>query len=161
MSTLSIRSAQPSDVPQILAFIHDLARYEKAEHAVQANEADIHTALFGPGATTHGLLCEQGETPIGFAIYFFNFSTWTGKRGIYLEDLFVAPEHRHQGAGKALLKHLAQLTLAHDCKRFEWSVLDWNEPSIRFYESLGARPMSEWVGYRIDGAQLQALAQSG
>lgn len=159
MTDLTIRPARPDDVPQIMAFIRSLAIYEEAEHEVAATEEDIHTALFGTGATTHGLICELDSKPVGFAIYFFNFSTWTGKRGIYLEDLFVNPEYRGHGAGKALLQHLAKLALEQDCRRLEWSVLDWNKPSIAFYESLGARAMSEWIGYRVDGEALERLAQ--
>ncbi len=159
MTNLTIRPAQPDDVPQIMTFIRSLAIYEDAEEEVTASEKDIHIALFGDNATTHGLICELDGRPAGFAIYFFNFSTWTGKRGIYLEDLFVDPEWRGHGAGKALLQYLAKVALDNDCRRFEWSVLDWNEPSIAFYESLGARPMSEWIGYRIDGEALERLAQ--
>lgn len=160
MTNLKIRPARPNDVTRILAFVHALAAYENAEHLVEATEKDIRLALFGEGATTHGLICELDGQPIGFAVYFYNFSTWTGKRGIYLEDLFVDPEYRGHGAGKALLKYLAQHALSNDCRRFEWSVLDWNEPSIAFYESLGARPMKEWIGYRMDGEALQQLADS-
>jgi GNAT superfamily N-acetyltransferase len=98
--------------------------------------------------------------PIGYAVYFFNYSTWLGRHGLYLEDLYVSPEHRGAGAGKALLKHLAQLAVAKGCGRFEWSVLDWNEPAIRFYQAIGARPQDEWVGYRLTGEALEAFANS-
>ncbi|MCH8550933.1 MAG: GNAT family N-acetyltransferase [Natronospirillum sp.] len=159
MSELTIVPARPDQVPVIMGFIRALAIYENAEDQVEATEEDIQQALFGEDATTHGVICFMGDQPVGFAIYFFNFSTWTGKRGIYLEDLFVDPEYRGHGAGKALLQYLAKLALDKDCRRFEWSVLDWNTPSIAFYESLGARPMSEWIGYRVDGEALERLAQ--
>lgn len=158
MTELTLRAATPDDVTRILSFIRDLAIYEKAEDLVEATEQDIRTALFGEGATTHGLMCLIDDTPVGFAVYFYNFSTWTGKRGIYLEDLYVDPEYRGHGAGKALLKRLARIAVENDCRRFEWSVLDWNTPSIEFYEALGAVPMKEWIGYRVDGPALDALA---
>ena len=103
-------------------------------------------------------MCYDRDTPIGFALYFYNFSTWLGRHGLYLEDLYVTPEHRGKGAGKALLKHLARIAVAEGCGRFEWSVLDWNQPAIDFYESMGAKPQSEWVGYRLTGDALRALA---
>ena len=103
-------------------------------------------------------MCRDGDIPIGFALYFYNFSTWLGRHGLYLEDLYVTPEHRGKGAGKALLQHLAGIAVAEGCGRFEWSVLDWNQPAIDFYESMGAKPQSEWVGYRLTGEALQALA---
>ncbi|MEE4660144.1 MAG: GNAT family N-acetyltransferase [Halieaceae bacterium] len=156
---LTIRNATPADTAQILAFVHGLARYEKAEHEVVATEDDLHQALFGDDAVAAALLCETDGEAIGFALYFYNFSTWTGKRGIFLEDLFVDPGHRGKGAGKALLTHLARIAVARNCGRFEWNVLDWNEPSIRFYESLGAKPLSEWVGYRLTGEALHTLAE--
>ena len=112
-----------------------------------------------PQLIFHLVICENDGEPIGFAVYFFNFSTWLGKLGLFLEDLYVTPECRGIGAGKALLKHLAGIAVAKDCGRFEWNVLDWNEPSIRFYESLGAEPLSEWIGYRLTGPALHALAE--
>jgi GNAT superfamily N-acetyltransferase len=105
-----------------------------------------------------GLICEQGEEAVGFAVYFFNYSTWLGQHGLFLEDLYVSPQHRGSGAGKALLRHLAQLAVANDCGRFEWNVLDWNQSAIDFYESFGARPQSEWIGYRLTGEALTAFA---
>lgn len=158
MPEITIRSATPTDVPRILEFIQALAEYEEEPDAVEASAADIHSALFGQGATTHGLMAEHQGEPVGFAIYFYNFSTWTGRRGIYLEDVFVQPEARGLGAGKALLTALAAQAVSQGCRRFEWSVLDWNAPAIDFYQALGARPMTGWTGYRLEGAALQQLA---
>lgn len=158
MSQLTLEPATADDIPGILGFIRQLAEYEKEPDAVEATEEDIHQALFGPHANAHGLMCRQDGTDIGFAIYFYNFSTWTGKRGLYLEDLYINPESRGLGAGKAMLAQLARIAVDNDCRRFEWSVLDWNTPSIRFYDSLGASPLSEWIGYRLDGAALTRLA---
>jgi GNAT superfamily N-acetyltransferase len=120
----------------------------------------IEESLFSASSTAHALICENGGRPVGFAVYFFNYSTWLGRNGLYLEDLYVTPEARGCGAGKALLKHLARIAVDRGCGRFEWSVLDWNEPAIKFYESLGARPQSEWVGYRLTGRALLDLAES-
>ena len=157
-TSLHIRPATADDTGTILRFVRDLAVYENAEHEVLSTPAHVHKTMFSPGATAHGLVCEQDGQAIGFAVYFFNYSTWQGRHGLYLEDLYVAPEHRGQGAGMALLQHLAQIAVAQDCGRFEWSVLDWNTPSIALYDSLGARPQSEWIRYRLTGAELQALA---
>jgi GNAT superfamily N-acetyltransferase len=160
MEKLSIRAATIDDAATILRLITDLAIYEKAEHEVKANEADIRRTLFATNSSTHGLICLLGEEPIGFAVYFYNYSTWLGKRGLFLEDLYVAPEQRGVGAGKAIFKHLAQLAVRQDCGRFEWNVLKWNQPAIDFYESTGAKPQSEWVGYRLTGAALSAFSQA-
>lgn len=158
MPELVIRAATADDVPLILRFIRELAIYEKAEHEVVATEQLIEKSLFGASSTAHALICENGSQPVGFAVYFFNYSTWLGRSGLYLEDLYVTPEARGCGAGKALLKRLAKIAVDRGCGRFEWSVLDWNEPAIRFYDSLGARPQSEWIGYRLSGQALQELA---
>lgn len=158
MATITIRDARIEDAAQILAFIKGLAAYEKAPHEVIATVADIERALFGDNARVRAVIGELDQVPAGFALFFYNYSTWTGKYGIYLEDLFVLPEHRGAGLGKALLKHLAQIAVAEDCSRFEWSVLDWNEPAIGFYESLGAEAQSEWIGYRLSGEALARLA---
>lgn len=155
---LTIRPATPDDAELILRFITELAIYEKAEHEVKTDAAGIRDSLFAERATAHGLICEHQGRPIGYAVYFFNYSTWLGKHGLYLEDLYVSPEARGLGAGKALLRHLAQLAVARDCGRFEWSVLDWNTPAIDFYQSFGARPQSEWVGYRLTGQALLDFA---
>jgi len=160
MPNITIRPATAGDAGLILRFITDLAIYENAQDEVEATENDIRHSLFGPGSTTHAVICEIDSSPAGFAVYFFNYSTWLGKNGLYLEDLYVAPEFRGLGAGKALLKHLARIALAKDCGRFEWSVLDWNEPAISFYQSLGARPKDEWVPYRLAGKALVDLAES-
>ena len=158
MSPLTIRPATLEDTPVILRFVRELAVYEKAEHEVLATTEHIHRTLFCAAPKVFGLICEEGATAIGFAAYFFNYSTWQGRHGLYLEDLYVAPEHRGKGAGMALLRHLARIAVDSDCGRFEWSVLDWNAPSIALYESLGAKPQSEWIRYRLTGAELQALA---
>ena len=158
--SLEIREARPSDAPQILAFITELAEYERARHEVIANVVDIERSLFGEGATAHGLICLRDGEPVGFAVFFFRYSTWLGRNGLYLEDLYVSPQQRGAGAGKKLLRHLAKIACANDCGRLEWSVLDWNEPAIRFYESIGAQPQSEWVRYRMDGEVLKSFAYS-
>ncbi|MCY1398397.1 Acetyltransferase (GNAT) family protein [compost metagenome] len=155
---LTIRPATPADAPQILAFITELAIYEKAEHEVVATVADIENSLFSPEATAKALICSLDDTPIAFAVYFFNYSTWQGRNGLYLEDLYVSNEHRGCGAGKALLRHLAREACDQGCGRFEWSVLDWNKPAIDFYDSIGARPQAEWLRYRMDGDALRQFA---
>lgn len=158
MSDLHIRPATIADTDQILRFIRDLAIYEKAEHEVLATPAHLHRTLFCEQPAVHGLMCMNGDQPLGFAVYFFNYSTWLGQHGLYLEDLYVSPDSRGQGAGKALLAHLARIAVEHDCGRFEWSVLDWNAPSIAFYDRLGAKPQNEWIRYRLTGEALQSLA---
>jgi len=160
MSNIEIRPADAKDAALLLRFITDLAIYEKARDSVLASEADIRHSLFGKGSTTSAVICEIDGKPVGYAVYFFNYSTWLGKNGLYLEDLYVSPECRGLGAGKALLKHLAQIALSKNCGRFEWSVLDWNEPAIRFYQSIGAEPQDEWVAYRLTGQALKDLAES-
>jgi len=160
MPELEIRHATPDDLTLILDFGRELADYEKALHEVQATTDDLRAALFGEQAKAYCVICESGGEPAGFALYFYNFSTWLGKFGLFLEDLYVTPSHRGTGAGKALLKHLAQTAIDNDCGRFEWNVLDWNEPSIKFYESFGAQPQSEWIGYRLSGKALTDFAAS-
>ena len=154
-----IRRATREDAGVILGFIRELAVYEKEPDAVVATEDDIAEKLFNPGTTTEALICLEGGEPVGFAVWFLNFSTWLGRDGLYLEDLYVSPAHRGKGFGKALLKHLARIAVARGCGRFEWSVLDWNAPAIEFYEALGAKPLSEWVGYRLEGRALRDLAE--
>lgn len=160
MSMIEIRPANPEDCSLILRFITELAIYEEAEDAVVATEADIRNTLYARDSTTNAVICEIDNQPVGFAVYFFNYSTWLGKHGLYLEDLYVSPEYRGSGAGKALLKHLAKIAVSKQCGRFEWSVLDWNEPAIKFYQSIGAEPQNEWVAYRLTGKALVDLAES-
>ena len=159
--SITIREATPQDVTQIRQFIIELAVYEKAEHEVEASTDDLLNTLFGETATAHSLICEKDGKAIGFAVYFFNYSTWQGKNGLYLEDLYISPDYRGLGAGKAVLQHLARIAITNNCGRFEWSVLDWNKPAIEFYESLGAKPKSEWLGYRMDGDALTHFANNG
>lgn len=158
--TVVLRDARRGDVADLLRLIRDLARYEKAEDQVKADAQQLAATLFGEGATAHAVVAEQDGLIVGLAIYFFNYSTWQGRNGLYLEDLFVEPEQRGAGIGKALLARLAALAVERDCGRFEWSVLDWNTPAIDFYEGLGARPQSEWVRYRLEGDALKALANT-
>ena len=153
-----IRDASSDDAALILHFVRELAIYEKAEHEVLATEDSIRETIFGPDSRVEALICEHEGEPIGFAVYFYNYSTWLGKYGLFLEDLYVTPEQRGIGAGKLLLQHLAKTAVDKDCGRFEWNVLDWNEPSIKFYEALGAKPQSEWIGYRLTGEALHKLA---
>lgn len=155
--TLSIRPATRADVPLIASLIHALAEYEKLAHAVRFDEAVLADKLFGARPYAEVVIGEVGGVPQGFALFFHNFSTFEGKPGIYLEDLFVQPQARGSGLGKALLAHLAALAVERDCARLEWSVLDWNAPAIGFYQSLGAQLMDEWTGMRVDGAALQQL----
>ena len=156
--TLSIRSATPADLPLIAQFIRDLADYEKLAHEVRFDEAKLGEKLFGPRPYAEVLIGEIDGTPQGFALFFHNFSTFEGRPGLYLEDLFVRPEARGSGLGKALLAHLAALCTERDCARLEWSVLDWNAPAIGFYQSLGAKLMDEWTVMRVDGEALTKLA---
>lgn len=160
MHPVEIRNATADDASLILRFVQELATYEKEPEAVVATEADIQTSIFGPESTVEAVICEVAGEPVGFAVYFYNYSTWLGRNGMYLEDLYVSPAYRKVGAGKALLKHLAGIAVAKGCGRFEWSVLDWNEPAIGFYQSLGAKPMDGWTVYRLTGAELEALARS-
>ncbi len=158
--TIAIRPATPADLPLIAGLIRDLAAYEKLAHEVRFDEATLGEKLFGPRPYAEVVIGELDDTPQGFALFFHNFSTFEGRPGIYLEDLFVRPDTRGSGLGKALLAHLAHLCVARDCARLEWSVLDWNEPSIGFYKSLGARMMDEWTVMRVDGDALIRLAGS-
>ena len=158
--TLAIRPATPADLALIAQFIRDLADYEKLAHEVRFDEAKLGEKLFGPRPYAEVVIGEIDGTPQGFALFFHNFSTFEGRPGIYLEDLFVRPEARGSGLGKALLAYLAKLCTERDCARLEWSVLDWNAPSIGFYKSLGARMMDEWTVMRVDGDALTELARS-
>ncbi|MDD2046045.1 GNAT family N-acetyltransferase [Pseudomonas putida] len=157
--TLHIRPAHRDDAAQILAFITELADYERARHEVIASVADIERTLFDDGAKALSLICERDGKAIGYAVYFYSYSTWLGRNGIYLEDLYITPDQRGGGAGKQLLRHIAIEACENGCGRLEWSVLDWNEPAIQFYRSLGAQPQDEWVRYRLEGDGLKAFAQ--
>ena len=159
MST-RIRPANPADIPLILSLIRDLAEYERLSHACIATESDLKLHLFGPRPAAECVIGELDSTPEGFALFFTSFSTFLARPGIYLEDLYVRPHARGRGLGKALLAHLAALAIDRRCGRLEWSVLDWNEPSIGFYKNLGATPMDEWTVYRLTGEALTGLAQA-
>ncbi len=158
MSNIEIRKATIEDSSLILRFVTELAIYEKAEHEVKATQSDIQESLFGSDSKTKAVICNFNNETVGFAVYFFNYSTWLGKHGLYLEDLYVSSECRGSGAGKAMLKHLAKIALSKNCGRFEWNVLDWNEPAIKFYQSIGAKAQDEWVGYRLTGKSLEDFA---
>lgn len=156
---ITIRPATPSDAVQIYAFITELAVYERAAHEVIASADDVARTLFAPQAPAKALMCLVDGKAIGYAVYFYSYSTWLGKNGIYLEDLYITPEHRGIGAGRDLLRHLAQEAVANGCGRLEWSVLDWNKPAIDFYRSIGALPMDEWVRYRLADEALRGFAE--
>lgn len=157
---LALRPATPDDLPTIVAFVRALAVYERLEHEAVATEADFGAALFSARPSAEVVIAEQDGQSVGFALFFPTFSTFVGKPGLWLEDLFVLPEHRGHGVGKALLVHLAQVAVARGYGRFEWSVLDWNEPAIGFYRKLGAVGMDEWTTQRLSGDALHALAAS-
>jgi GNAT superfamily N-acetyltransferase len=158
MSELEIRTATEADVPLILQFIRDLAEYERSPHEVAATEELLRRTLFGNPRFAEVLIGEHAGEPVAFALFFHNYSTWTGKPGLYLEDLYVKPEARRRGHGRTLLSRLAAIAKERDCARFEWAVLEWNTPAIDFYRSLGAVPMSEWRVMRVSGEALDALA---
>jgi len=155
---IHIRPATADDAALLLAFICELARYEKAESSVIADEKSIYNSLFSPDSNAYALICEYEQTAIGYAVYFFNYSTWLGRKGMYVEDVYVRPAYRGNGAGKALFQSIAQIALDNHCARMEWSVLDWNTPAIDFYRHIGALPQSEWTVYRLQGQALTALA---
>jgi GNAT superfamily N-acetyltransferase len=156
--TLSLRLAEPADVHVIAELIRGLARFEKLESEVTLTDELLHAGLFGARPYAEAVLAEDDGSPVGFALFFHNFSTFLARPGIYLEDLFVLPEHRGHGIGRALLAHLARLAVDRGCGRLEWAVLDWNSEAIGFYERLGARPNSEWTIYRVAGEALTRLA---
>jgi GNAT superfamily N-acetyltransferase len=158
--TVTVRVATLGDTPLILGFIRELAEYERLLHEVAATEADVRRDLFGENPRCFCDIAEHDGTPVGFALWFYNYSTFRGRAGIYLEDLFVRPEARGVGAGKALLRRLAQRCVDADLGRLEWAVLNWNTPSIAFYDSLGAGAMTEWTVRRLDGEALERLAAS-
>ena len=158
--TLRIERATQRDVPLILRLLKDLAEYDRMSDEVIASEDGLRRTLFGPHPAAEVVVGYAGDEPAGFALFFHNYSTFLGKPGLYLEDLFVVPKFRGRGYGKALLVHLAKLAVERDCGRFEWSVLDWNEPAIGFYKKLGARPMDAWTIMRVTGDALHKLAKS-
>ena len=156
---IHLRQAQIADIPHILAFIRELAEYEKLAHEAVADEATLAAQLFGEHAAAEVVIAEVEGQAAGFALFFHNFSTVLGKRGLYLEDLYVRPHFRGLGLGRRLMVHLAGVALERDCGRFEWSVLDWNAPAIAFYRELGALPLDEWTVQRVTGEALRALAK--
>jgi len=155
-----IRPARVEDVPLILQLIRDLAAYERAPNEVTATEEQLVDVFFGERRAAEVLLAFEGESPVGFAVYFYNFSTWLGRPGLYLEDLFVRPEKRGKGYGRALLVELAKIARERECGRMEWAVLNWNEPAIKFYRALGAKPMDEWTVFRLTRDGIAKLANS-
>jgi GNAT superfamily N-acetyltransferase len=160
MDSIEIRPVTKNDLPAIINFIQELADYEKEPDAVEANEAMLEKALFTSNKQAEGLIAEIDDKPVGFAIFFHNFSTWKGRHGLYLEDLYVAFDQRGKGVGKKLLIRLASIAKERDCARFEWSALDWNTSAIDFYKSIGAYPMTGWSTFRLDGDALDSLAGS-
>lgn len=160
MSTIIIRDAISSDSKSIFDFIVELAVYENAKHEVKTTVEETKKAIFADNSSVKALICEEDGLAIGYAVYFYNYSTWLGKSGIYLEDLYISKEKRGLGAGKTMLKYLANKALSEDCGRFEWSCLDWNTPSREFYENLGAKAQNEWIGYRLEGKSLIDFASS-
>ncbi len=157
--SLTIRDAKPGDGEQLFAFIHELAVYEKLSHEVVASPAVIEDCLQRADARVHAILAERDGVAVGMAVYFYNFSTFLGRHGLYIEDLYVQPRARKLGVGQQMLHFLAAKAVAQGCGRMEWSVLDWNHPAINFYERLGARAMREWQIYRLEGAALELLAE--
>jgi len=157
MADIRIDPATPADVPTIRALIRELAEFERLLHEANATEEQLRDSLFGPNPGAEVVIARIGDEVAGFALFFHNFSTFLGKRGLYLEDLYVRPQFRGKGCGEALLRHLAKIALERDCGRFEWSVLDWNQRAIDFYKSLGAVPMNDWTTYRVTGEALEKL----
>jgi GNAT superfamily N-acetyltransferase len=160
MTNFSIRQATEQDVPLILSFIRQLAEYERLSHEAVVNEKTLRESLFGPRRYAEVLLGYAGEEPVAFAVFFHNFSTFLGRPGLYLEDLFVIPEMRGKGFGRTMLVELARIARERNCGRFEWAVLDWNQPAIQFYKNLGAIPMDEWTIFRVTGEALGRLSHS-
>jgi GNAT superfamily N-acetyltransferase len=158
---MRLRDATPRDVPDILRLVRALAEYERLADEALATEADFHAALFGPVPRAHALLAELDGAAVGFALWYFTFSTFTGRPGLYVEDVFVEAAHRQGGIGRAIFRDLARRAVAMGCRRMEWSVLDWNTPAVDFYRSIGARPMDMWTTQRLTGSALAALAEQG
>jgi GNAT superfamily N-acetyltransferase len=157
---ITVRPAVPEDLPVIMRFVRDLAAYEKLAHECVATEAQIGAALFGTSPRAHALIAEEDDHPVGLALWFYTFSTFTGRSSMYLEDLFVDPAFRGRGVARRLFAALGRRAVAEGCERLEWAVLDWNEMALRFYRSLGARPLDEWTLQRLSGPALAALAAS-
>jgi GNAT superfamily N-acetyltransferase len=153
-----LRPATPSDVPTILDFVRELAAFERAEDSATATPDLMHDALFGPKSVAHAIIAEDDTGPLGFALYFFNFSTWTGRRGLYLEDFYVRPSARGTGVGRKLFARLADIALEAGCSRMELAVLDWNETAIRFYNREGGKPLDEWIHYRFTLEAMKEIA---
>ena len=158
MSPIGIRPAVPGDIPLVLKFIQELADYERLSHEVTATEDELRSTLFCLRPVAEVVIASHDDVPVGFAVFFATYSTFLGKPGLYLEDLFVRPAARGNGIGRALVEYLARLTVERGWGRFEWRVLDWNEPSIAFYRKLGAEPLKDWTVFRVTGAALRALA---
>ncbi len=156
---LAIRPVVITDCQQIFDFIMELAVYEKAAEEVVTTVKGIEDSLFGPNSNAHAFICSIDGEDAGMSLYFYSYSTWLGKRGLFLEDLYVSPKFRGQGAGMALMKNLAETAIEQDCGRFEWNVLDWNTPAIEFYDSIGAKPQNQWIGYRMEGQTLVDFAK--
>ena len=157
---VTVREIEVEDVAQVVEMVHELAEYERARHECHLTAEQLEEALFGPAPAVFGLVARQGRTTIGCALWFLTFSTWRGTHGIHLEDLYVRPGFRDQGAGRMLLARLAQVCVERGYGRLEWAVLDWNEPAIGFYRTLGARSVDDWTTFRIDGAALVQLSRS-
>ncbi|WP_294286008.1 GNAT family N-acetyltransferase [uncultured Sphingomonas sp.] len=158
MTDIPIRPATPDDVATILRFVQDLAAFEREPDAVEATEAMLSEALFGPHPAAEAVIAEEAGAPVGFALFFHNFSTWKGRRGLYLEDLYVTPAARGRGVGGALLRHLAGIAVERNCARFEWSVLDWNVDAIAVYRRMGAVGLEDWTVQRVEGEALRRMA---
>jgi GNAT superfamily N-acetyltransferase len=155
----SLRPPTPTDVPEVLRLIRGLAEYEHLLHEVTATDAGLHDALFGPRPRIHAILAEVDSKPVGLALFYYTFNTFKGRPGIFLEDLFVDPAHRGAGIGLALMRHLARRAVAENCRRIEWRVLNWNQPSIDFYQRIGAEPIDDWHTRQLGGDALVALAK--
>ena len=158
MFEIQIREATIEDSSLILNFVKELAKFERAAFEVSATVEDVQRSIFGVNSSVHALICSINNKPIGFAVYFYNYSTWQGKNGLYLEDIYITPKYRGKGAGRKLFKYMAIIAVSKDCGRFELSVLDWNESAIKFYESIGAKPLNEWISFRLDGEALRDFA---
>ena len=160
MSKITIRKAVIEDAGTLLCFVKKLAKEEKSEHEVETDREQLIKTLLEKNSTSHAVICEIDDVPIGHAVYFFNYSTWQGKNGLYIEDLYILKEYRNCGAGKQIIKHLSCLALEKNCGRVEWSVMDWNAKAIGFYNALGAKPQNEWIRYRLSDKALKKVAGS-